>query len=45
VLLFLKILPGYLQFRRLIHPLDLTWLVYAVLWFRIREKNETHSVS
>jgi hypothetical protein len=37
VLIFLKLLPEYLQFHWLLRPFDLTWLLYAILWFRIRE--------
>lgn len=37
ILIFLKLLPEYLQFHRALYPFDLTWLLYAILWFRIRE--------
>ncbi len=40
ILMFLKLLPDYLQFHQQLGPLDLTWLLYAILWFRIREASQ-----
>lgn len=44
-LTLLRMIPDYFQFRHLIPPIDLTWLLFAVLWFRIREKNQNQAVS
>jgi hypothetical protein len=36
ILIVLRLLPQFLQFHHRV-SFDLTWLVYAVLWFRVRE--------
>ena len=36
ILIIIRILPEIVQLHARI-SLDLTWLVYAVLWFRIRD--------
>lgn len=44
VLVFLRMLQ-YHQFRQHMWPLDLTWVIYALLWFRIHERCGKEEVS
>jgi len=36
ILIFIRALPDFLQFHRYVF-FDLTWILYAVLWFRVRD--------
>lgn len=38
LLVLMRALPEFLQFHHALRPVELTWFVYAILWFRIRER-------
>jgi hypothetical protein len=44
ILIFLKLLPEHIQFHGPMRFLDPSWIVYAILWFRIHDASQRQRV-